>query len=190
MPYRYNNIANGQYYHVFNRGANKQNIFYSEENFLYCLRLISKNVRKFCIAVIAYCLMPNHYHLLIRQDGNVPISKFIQSIFNSYVQALNIQRERTGTLFEGRFKHVLVNRDEYLIHLMRYIHLNPVTANLVKKPENWPYSNYQEFIGSRNGRMVDLSVRNIFFPSPADYAAFVADIELKTPRNFNSLTFD
>jgi REP element-mobilizing transposase RayT len=190
MPYRHDNIANGQYYHVFNRGVNRQNVFYSNENYFYCLRLISKNAGKFFMQVVAYCLMPNHYHFLIRQDGDVPISKFIQSIFNSYVQALNIQRGRTGTLFEGRFKHVLVNRDEYLMHLIRYIHLNPVTANLVKNPEDWPYSNYQEFIGRRNGKLIDLSIRDVFFASPSDYEAFAADIGLKTPKNFSALTFD
>lgn len=69
MPYRFKNILKGQYYHLFNRGVNKQKIFFTEDNYTYCLRLIKKNSYKYQIKIIAYCLMPNHYHLLVRQDG-------------------------------------------------------------------------------------------------------------------------
>jgi putative transposase len=190
MPYRYNNISQGHYYHVFNRGVNKQTIFFSNDNYRYCLRLIGKYAEKFSIQVVTYCLMPNHYHLLIRQDGDVPISKFIQGIFNSYVQAVNKQQSRSGPLFEGRFKHVLVDRDEYLMHLMRYIHLNPVTANLAARSEDWPYSNYQEFTERRNGKLVDLSVKDMFFPSTSDYENFVKAAAFEKPKNFEDLIFD
>jgi putative transposase len=190
MPYRKTNIATGNYYHVFNRGVNKQTIFFSDDNCRYSLRLIGKYAEKFSVQVVAYCLMPNHYHLLIRQDSDVPISKFIQGTFNSYVQALNKQQSRSGPLFEGRFKHVLVDRDEYLLHLMRYIHLNPVTANLTARPEDWPYSNYQEFTERRNERLVDLSIRDLFFASASDYESFVKTVAYEPTEEFNALILD
>lgn len=190
MPYRNKNIDRDHYYHLFNRGVNKQNIFFSEENYTYCLRLLKKNSENYHIKIIAYCLMPNHYHLLVRQDGEQPVSRFIQSNFNSYVQALNKQIDRKGPLFEGRYKHVLVNRDEYLMHLMRYIHRNPVEAGFVSDPEDWIFSNYPEFIGQRNGRLVDLSVRDMYFNSRDDYKEFVEDLDLMPPKNLERFIFD
>ncbi len=89
MALRGNVFAQGHYYHIFNRGVNHQNIFYSDENYKYCLRLIKKYIKKYFMTIIAYCLMPNHYHFVIRQDSDIPISKFINTLFNAYVQALN-----------------------------------------------------------------------------------------------------
>ncbi|MCR4439385.1 MAG: transposase [bacterium] len=150
MPVRHGVFAPGNYYHLYNRGVSRQNIFFSDENFLFCTRLIEKYARAHLIAVIAYCLMPNHYHLLVRQDGQAAVSRFISVVFNTYVQAVNRQLGRSGTLFQGRFLHVQVEREEYLVHLCRYIHLNPVVAGLVRNPEDWAFSNYLECVG--NGR--------------------------------------
>jgi len=127
--------------------------------------------------VIAYCLMPNHYHFLLRQESDEPLSKFMQMLFNAYVQALNIQQGRTGTLFEGRFKHKCVEQWEYLMALCRYIHRNPVKAGLVAKPEDWAYSNYREWIGTRNGALVDRLFVQDHFPSAEEYIRFVNDVE-------------
>jgi putative transposase len=90
--------------------------------------------------------MPNHYHMLIRQESDIPISRFINSVFIAYSLALNIRQERTGTLFEGRYKAIQIEKDSYLFQLCRYIHLNPVAAGLVERAEDWPYSNYREWI--------------------------------------------
>ncbi len=131
--------------------------------------------RKHGAGLIAYCLMPNHYHFLLRQETGIPLSKFMQVLFTTYVQALNLQQERSGTLFEGRFKHKRVDKWEYLVILCRYIHLNPVKAGLVAKPEDWAYSNYQEWIGLREGRLVDNVFVQDHFRSADDYAGFVND---------------
>jgi REP element-mobilizing transposase RayT len=125
------------------------------------------------VTILAYCLMPNHYHFMLRQDGEVTPSTFIQRLFLTYTQAFNKQQKRSGPLFQGRFSHVLVDRDEYAIHLCRYIHLNPVAADLVSQPQDWPYSNYLEWIGLREGTLVDHAFIQQFFPTPADYVAFV-----------------
>ncbi|VAW31914.1 hypothetical protein MNBD_CHLOROFLEXI01-3643 [hydrothermal vent metagenome] len=185
MPRR-NAFSKGSTFHIYNRGANRAPIFFSQENYLYCLRLIKKYAITYQITLIAYCLMPNHYHFLLRQDGDIPISKFINVLFNAYVQAINWQRSRSGTLFEGRFKHKLVDRDEYLIHLCRYIHANPVKAGLVTRLEDWPYSNYPEWIGERPGKLVDHDFVDAYFPERQNYTEFVLDYL----RNVESLPKD
>jgi hypothetical protein len=127
------------------------------------------------VSIIAYCLMPNHYHFLLRPDGETTISQFTGTLFNAYAQALNKQTGRTGALFEGRFKDVHVDREPYLLHLCRYIHANPVKAGLVTSPEEWPYSNYPEWIGERPGTLVDQDFVDAFFPNRPDYREFVLD---------------
>jgi hypothetical protein len=117
--------------------------------------------------------MPNHYHFLIYPLEDGILSRFIQRLFNSYTQAFNKQQKRSGTLFEGRAESVLVATDEYILHLCRYIHLNPVSAKLVAHPVDWPYSNYLEWVKKREGTLVDREFVNGFFQSSKDYENFV-----------------
>ena len=126
MPYRGDVFASGQYYHICNRGANCEPIFFDRANYEYLLRLVKGKVMQHGVSVIAYCLMPNHYHFLLRQELDSPLSKFVNAVFLAYVQAVNRQQERSGTLFQGRFRHVWVLREEHLAWLCRYIHMNPV----------------------------------------------------------------
>ena len=133
MPGRYVKFVKGNFYHVYNRGANKQKIFLEADNYLYLLKLLKKNTEKYYLAVIAYCLMPNHYHFLLRVDGDKDLSLCISSTFNSYVQAINKRYDRVGFLFSERFKAIHVSGDPYLIHLCRYIHRNPLRAKLGQK---------------------------------------------------------
>ena len=165
----------GNYYHVYNRGTNRQLIFRSNENYLFLLRRFGEALPGKWITVIAYCLMPNHYHFLLRQDGEVAISDLMQQTFNSYSKAFNKMYDRTGTLFEGPFKSIHVDKDNYLIHLCRYIHRNPLEANLVKDVQNWKYSNYLEWAGLRVGRLVDHDFVNSYFKTPNEYREFVLD---------------
>ena len=175
MPYRGDVFAPGHYYHIYNRGAGKGLIFFNEDNYRYLLSLVKRYQNKYGVTLIAYCLMPNHYHFLLRQDTDKPLSKFINVLFNAYVQAVNIEEGRKGTLFEGRFKHVIVDRWAYLIHLCRYIHLNPVKANLVSKPEDWEFSNYRDWIELRNGTLKDVTFIQEHFESAREYRSFVND---------------
>jgi len=163
----------GQYYHVYNRGANRKTIVRSNENYLFLLRRIKKYAVEFRVTVIAYCLMPNHYHFLLRQDSEATISAFMQAVFNSYTKAFNKMYERTGTLFEERFRAIAIEKYGYLLHLCRYIHRNPVEAGLVTHPAQWPFSNYLEWVSQRNGTLVDMEFVRENFPSPADYENFV-----------------
>ncbi len=177
MPYQNTEFTKGQYYHIYNRGAGKSKIFLVEENYHYLIQLIEKNCEKYGMGIICYCLMPNHYHFLLRQLTDIPISKFINVLFNGYVQALNRQQNRTGTLFEGRFKHILIDEWKYLIHLCRYIHRNPVKAGLVKSPEEWEHSNYRDWIGRRNGILKDNEFIKEHFADANSYIQFVNDTE-------------
>jgi len=147
--------SEGSFYHIYNRGCNKEPIFFEEKNYIELLKRIKKSKRLDKFSIIAFCLMPNHYHFLIQQKTNLPVSNWISFIFNGYVQSINKQQDRSGTLFEGRAKPKLIDKEEYLIRLVLYIHYNPVSAGLVNNPENWKYSNYLEWIGKRNGILMD-----------------------------------
>ncbi|MBU0513063.1 MAG: transposase [Chloroflexi bacterium] len=165
----------GHYYHVYNRGANRAPIFRSDDNYTFLLRRVKTCRTNFSITVIAYCLMLNHYHFLLRQDGEQSISDFMQAVFNSYTKAFNKAFDRSGTLFEGPFQAIHVNEDAYLIHLCRYIHRNPVDVGLVSHPGEWPFSNYPEWVGKRDGTLVDRGFVREHFPCPEEYARFVMD---------------
>jgi putative transposase len=178
MPYRDDVFRRGQYYHLYNRGVGEDIIFFNPGNYEHCLRLLERYHGRYGATVIVYCLMPNHYHLLVRQESAEALSRFMGVLFNAYVQAVNRQQGRRGPLFEGRFRHVWVDREEYLIHLCRYIHLNPVQARLVKTPELWQYSNYLDWIGERPGTLADESFIRDHFGSPGSYRSFVnADVD-------------
>lgn len=178
MPRRVNNFAAGHYYHIYNRGAGQELIFYEPENYIYCLGLVKKYYRNYSISVIAYCLMPNHYHFLFRQDGDIPLSKFVGVLFNAYVQAVNRQQDRSGTLFEDRFKHIHVDKEPYLLQLCRYIHANPVKAGLATNLDEWPYSNYREWVQTRRGSLVDHELVDTYFLERSAYKEFVLEYVL------------
>ncbi len=161
------------YYHVYNRGCNRENFFSHSGNYLFLLQRAKAFLKDYPLSVIAYCLMPNHYHFLLRQEEDGCLSPFIQRLFNSYTQAFNKQQNRSGTLFEGRVKSILVDTDEYTLHLCRYIHLNPLKAKLVTRLSEWPYSNYLEWTGRRNGALIDRALAQEYFPNVEDYEAFV-----------------
>ncbi len=175
MPKRKTQFIQHNYYHIYNRGAGRHNLFLEKDNYHYVLRRVKEYSRKFQLAVIAYCLMPNHYHFLIRQDSVVLVSELPKRVFGGYSRAVRQRYDWTGTLFEGRFQAKHVNTDTYLLHLCRYIHANPVKDGLVHVPEDWPYSNYQEWIGLRDGTLIDRPFVAEHFPSSADYIAFVND---------------
>jgi putative transposase len=181
----------GRYYHVFNRGCSRGPIFVNAGNYVFLLRRAKAYLADYPLSMIAYCLMPNHYHFLLRSDDDGALSRFTQRLFNSYTQAFNKQQGRSGTLFEGRAKSALVDTDAYVVHLCRYIHMNPVKAGLVTHPGGWPYSNYLEWVEQRGGTLVDRSFVREFFSTAASYEAFVrAEVEESLERRLEKYTFD
>ena len=164
----------GMYYHIYNRGARQVTIFREPTNFLFTIEKIKEyNSQANKISMIAYCLMPNHYHFLTRQDGEKPAGNLPQFTFNSYSKAYNLKYAHSGTLFEGRFRVKPLQTTSHLLHLCRYIDGNPVKDGLVADPADWPYSNYLEWTGERNGTLVDREFINNQFSNAEEYKKFL-----------------
>jgi len=165
----------GGYYHIYNRGANRNRIFVETSNYFFVLEKVRKYSEMYGIAVLAYVLLPNHYHFLLRQDSDHPARLLPQYTFNAYTKAFNKSYDHSGTLFQGPFQSIEVTNDPYLLNLIRYIHANPVLHGLVDDPGVWAFSNYLEWVGEREGKLVDRAFIAAYFDSPAAYRAFVLD---------------
>lgn len=137
----------GAYYHVINRGNAGENIFPGRKDKEKFLEYLEKVVDRFAIIIHAYCLMSNHYHLLL-QTSQANLSSAIQWLNVSYAVFYNRKHDRTGHLFGGRFRAILIEADEYLASLSRYIHLNPVRSRMVRRPQDYPWSSYPAIVGS------------------------------------------
>ena len=121
--------------------------------------------------------MPTHVHLVLKQETENGISKFIAKVLDGYTKYFNAKYHRKGPLWEGHFSSVLVNTDDQLIHLSRYIHLNPASAGLVKKPQEWLFSSYGEYISENDSEnhFNLCQYKNIISLSPREYKKFVQD---------------
>ncbi len=171
MPRRTVELYAGEHYHLYNRGNNRGRIFFERENYLFFLRRLRKYLVPI-LDVVAYCLMPTHYHLLIMLK-EADLSHQMQLFSISYTKAMNKRYDRVGSLFQGTFQAIHVDENEYLIHLSRYIHLNPVMAGLVERAEDWEFSSYREYIGLRNGTLPKSEIVLSQFPSSEAYREFV-----------------
>lgn len=166
-------IVAGYYYHFYNRGVNRQAIFFREENWGYFIRRLRQYSVPEYLTIVAYCLMPNHYHLLVRANHDDVGRKVMQPLTVSYSKSINKQQERSGHLFQGPFQARLIEEDADLKWLSRYVHLNPVTAGLVREPADWIYSSYRDYVGLRNGTLPNPAIVLDQFPSRSAYADFV-----------------
>lgn len=186
MPARQQEFQAGEYYHFFHRGDAGQKIFFETENYLYFLRLLNKYLKLLSMNVIAYCLMPTHFHFMLQPLIHNNLSNFMRRLQTSYVQAINKRYKRKGPLFYERFKHKHVYSDRYQILLCRYIHINPLKDGLVRRLEDWAFSNYLEFIEVRHGKIYLPNFRNRFFPNAESYARFVAAYGTDEDRDFEN----
>lgn len=168
----YINQAN-VYFHVYNRGVNGNKIFFDVENYRYFLTQMKIKLQALDLSILAYCLMPNHYHFLVFQKKPYAISEYIKSVCNTYVKAVNNWVQRKGHLFQGKYKIRIVDEQEYIIHLTRYIHLNPVRAKLAKVPEDWRWSSYRFYCGMETSSFINSKILREYFDSPLVYQAFV-----------------
>jgi len=133
-------------YHVTARGDRREDIFEDDEDRKLFLETLGEVIGQFNWVCYAWCLMDNHYHLLIQTpDGN--LSKGMRQLNGVYTQASNRRHKRVGHLFQGRFKAILVDSDAYLLELSRYVVLNPVRARITRKPESWSWSSYRASVG-------------------------------------------
>jgi REP element-mobilizing transposase RayT len=147
-------IAPGLLYHVIARGNQRRPTFLTPLDYdAYLVRLAAYRER-YGVRLFAYCLMPNHVHLLL-QTGEPPLPKFMQGLQQSYTQRFNRVHEKVGHVFQGRYRAIVCDRDEYLVTLVRYIHLNPVRAGLVERPEAYPHSGHRAYLGRAGQGLVD-----------------------------------
>ena len=136
--------------------------------------------------------MPNHYHLLVRQNSNTLISKWLKTVFNGYTQAINKQKNRKGTLFEGRAKNKEITKERHLMHLIRYFHYNPVQSGIVTKAEAWEFSDYSDCIGIRKNKLSNSRLLMQYFDNHENYYKFFNDYEdsQKITNKFRDMFFD
>jgi len=205
MPGREEPLVTGEIYHVFNRGITNQNTFQQSQDyyhfldtiiyyqklgvrprFSYFIRLpISKRneliyQKHFCflVDIICYCLMPNHFHLLLKQVSEDGISKFVSLVTNSYSRYFNTKNRRRGPIFQGKFMNVRVENEQQLVHLSRYIHLNPYSSGVVNNLidlKNYPYSSFSEYIVPKTINACQKGVVINIFKDQEDYCNFVLD---------------
>jgi len=137
---------NGALYHITARGDKRADIFEDNEDREQFLNLLKEVCSRFNWQIHAYCLMDNHYHLLVETpEGNLSLG--MRQLNGVYTQKFNRKHKRVGHVFQGRFKSIIVEKDAHLSELARYIVLNPVRAKMVRKAENWPWSSYRSTIG-------------------------------------------
>ena len=206
MPGRKTPLVNDHYYHIYNRGVDLRPVFIDKRNYQMFLDLLNyyrfsntlvsfsklkmmsqsnredilvslKENGKKMSEIIAFCLMPNHFHLLVKQVENEGISKFLSQIQNSYTKYFNKKHNRVGPLFQGKFKSVLVETEKQLLHLTRYIHLNPYSAVVVKEIEqlfDYPWLSLRQYLKLEEGicdfeKVVNVTGYKQFLCDQADY---------------------
>lgn len=182
------------YYHVFNRGVDKRIVFPTRSHylrFITTMRLLMDTgsatkrsvynqglALKYKVTLLCYCLMPNHYHMLIQQTKDGGITEFMHKLDTSYTMYFNKnqQHKRSGRLFEYVFKAKHIDSEEQLLHVTRYIHLNPLIGGVTQKLETYPWSSYIDYLSLRKGTLCEKSnILSFFQNSPSAYQTFVND---------------
>ncbi|OGD87472.1 hypothetical protein A3J17_00065 [Candidatus Curtissbacteria bacterium RIFCSPLOWO2_02_FULL_40_11] len=193
-------LENG-YYHIYNRGAGKSKIFKDNQDYNVFLHYLEKYLDpksatslRDKIKLLAYCLMPNHFHLFVFQKDKKGIVQFMRSLCTSYAMYFNKRYERSGTLFQGRYKAALVESEPYFLHLSRYIHLNPV--GLVSDWQDYRYSSYKNFLGKNVDSWLDSELILNFFKQSKylngnlSYKKFVEDYIGDSRAELEDITID
>ncbi|MEA3463675.1 MAG: transposase [Patescibacteria group bacterium] len=172
-------FQNNYYYHIYNRGVDKRDVFMDEKDFVRFIR----SIREFntinpigslyqkekhsgstaseavepLVEIITYCLNPNHYHLILKQLTENGISEFIRRLSGGYTWYFNFKNNRSGTLFQGKFKSIHINTDSYLLWLSGYINGNP-EIHKIAKAENYKWSSYPDYLGKRDGTLCNKNI--------------------------------
>lgn len=145
----------GALYHVISRGNQRQEIFYDDKDRTVCLSYLSEYKVRYAIRLYAYALMKNHIHLLL-EVSEIPLSRFMQSFLFGYARYFNKRHDKVGHLFQGRYKAIVCDKDAYLLELVRYIHLNPVRAKVVRDPGRYLWTSHLSYLGMGNQGLTDM----------------------------------
>lgn len=206
MPSRITPLISGHYYHIYNRGVNKRHIFLNKRDYIratnlirfynyidYPIRfskflLLAKDERKEIwdrlkpsktyTDILAYCLMPNHFHMLLKQNEENGISKFIANFQNSYTKYFNIKNDRIGPLFQGQFKAKKIDSEDQLIHVARYIHLNPFSSAIVKNIDKlliYEWSSFPEYLNHSKYELCNKNLLLTYFNNSISFKKFILD---------------
>jgi len=143
-------------YHIFNRGNQKRSIFLDAADYQRYLFLLKLYKSKYKVKLYGWCLMPNHFHLIVEPKHSETLEKFMQSLTQTYTFSFNRKYKTTGRLWQGRFKHRVMEKEKYLIDCIFYVEANPVRAGLVDTPSKYPWSSYQTRIFGHGKRLLDL----------------------------------
>jgi putative transposase len=144
----------GYPHHIIQRGNNRQPIFAADEDYRRALEFLEEHARAAGVAVHAYVLMSNHFHLLATPETAEGIPQMMQAVGRRYVRYFNQRQSRTGTLWEGRYRSTLIQAERYLLSCMVYIDLNPVRAGMVDLPQRYPWSSHAHYVNGRPDRLV------------------------------------
>ncbi len=194
-------VENG-YYHLYNRGVEKRDIFLDEQDYAVFLSYLKKYLDPTGsdphplakeVDLLVFCLMPNHFHLLVKQSSLNGITKLVRAVCTNYVMYFNKKYDRIGTLFQGKYKAVLVDNDAYLLHLSRYIHLNPGSD-----PKTYNYSSYKYYLGRKNANWIKTTEVLAYFKTAKrinlkdffSYESFVDDFKLEPEELLGNLTLE
>ncbi len=199
-------FLSGHTYHIYNQGNNGQQLFFERENYVFFLKKVKKNIGKHA-HILSWCLMPNHFHLLVQvkpeyEGSNTgelitkigALNRGIGILQSSYTQALNKKINRSGSMFRSRAKakpldEDIGKNDSYGINCFLYIHQNPVRAGLVTKLEDWEFSSYQDYAGLRNGTLCNKEIAKDLLKLPSGYSEFEKFSYQTIPKQFLRLTF-
>jgi len=174
MPYRTVAAAEGEIYHVYNRGALKTTLFFNSQMYELFIDLLNKYAAMYHISIIALCLMPNHFHLVIRVEKGGDVATFMRCLCCTYSKRTNAQLRRTGTIYQGRYRMKHVRTESYLRCLIMYVHANPMKAGLADTPMQWPYTNYAEIYGLRRRIITNVEMARGVNPLRTRYDADLA----------------
>jgi putative transposase len=180
--------AEDSYYHIYNRGVNRANVFNKPEDYWYFLSLFKRHLSNESsfdkygrevahltsdVELLAFCLMPNHFHLLVYNINQRGITNLMQRILTAYSMYFNKKYKRVGSLFQSTYKASLIDKDNYLIHISRYIHLNPQDIDVSYK--NYDYSSYEYYTKKLNAEWLHPDKILDLFNGQDDYIKFVSD---------------
>lgn len=166
-------------YHIYNQGNNREPIFFAERNYIYFLKKVRKHLIPH-LHILAYCLMPNHFHLLVFTKAHFDYQKYViglRTLLSSYTKAINKQESRSGSLFRQntKFKNISDANEEYFYgqYCLHYIHQNPLRAGLVTNIEEWRFSSYPDYIQIRNGSLCNKNLAVELLRLPENTKEFI-----------------
>lgn len=185
---KYEILLEDSFYHIYNCGNNKENIFLENDNYDYFLGLVKKHITPVS-EVLAYCLLKNHFHLLVKTKEDIDSKKISQSfsnLFNAYSKSINKKYDRMGSLFKDRFSRIKIENEEYLRNIVVYIHLNPTHHGFVEDFKDYNYSSYKSYFSIKSTSLYRDYIINLF----GDLLNFKYNHEEKQLKILDKLTLE